>query len=245
MSQQDRRHALGFAIGIGCVPALLLAGCTSRSEERSDQAGQSGGEVTANEDLMREHGILRRILLVYREVARKLAVDPASIDRDALASAATLFREFGERYHEQLLEEQYIFPLVRKAGGTGAQLIDTLLVQHARGRAITGFILDRAKAGRTESGDSAALADAMTSFSRMYEAHAAREDTVIFPAFKRAIGRQAYEELGEKFEEIEHREFGGDGFDLALDKVTAIESALGLSDLARFTAPIPVAPTRG
>ena len=55
---------------------------------------------------MREHGVLRRILIVYREIAPKLAANAAAVDASALANAARLFQAFGERYHEQLLEEQ-------------------------------------------------------------------------------------------------------------------------------------------
>jgi hemerythrin-like domain-containing protein len=233
----DRRAAIGLVAGAGLAAALILPGCSNRGGEEKGEGGE--GEVTANEDLMREHGVLRRILIVYRETAPKLASDAAAVDAAALANAATLFRTFGERYHEQLLEEQHIFPIVRKAGGEGGALVDTLLAQHARGRAITDYILDRTRSGRIATGDGARLASAMTTFARMYEAHTAREDTVIFPAFKKTIGPKTYHELGEQFEEIEHREFGGDGFDIALDKVAGIERTLGLSDLAMFTAPAP------
>jgi hypothetical protein len=44
--------------------------------------------------------------------------------------------------------------------------------------------------------------------------------------------------MGELFEEIEHRTFGKDGFDDAVDKIEAIERAFGL-ELAQFTAPPP------
>lgn len=80
----------------------------------------------------------------------------------------------------------------------------------------------------------------MIAFSRMYEPHAAREDTTIFPAFKKAVGSKGYDELGDQFEEIERKEFGGDGFDMALDRLIEIERALGVAELAEFTAP-PVA----
>ena len=53
-------------------------------------------EVTAVEDLMREHGILRRALLVYREAATRLRQDPGSIPPDTLEKAANLFRVLGE-----------------------------------------------------------------------------------------------------------------------------------------------------
>jgi hypothetical protein len=88
---------------------------------------------------MREHGILRRILIVYREVAPKLVIDAAAVDAAALGSAAELFQAFSERYHEQLLEEQHIFPIVRKAGGEAAALVETPLSQHVSGREITSY----------------------------------------------------------------------------------------------------------
>ena len=238
MIEGTRRSALGVVAGtsLALASTLVLPGCSTRGAG-SDEKGE--GEVTANEDLMREHGVLRRVLIVYRETAPKLLENAAGIDATALAGAAALFRDFGERYHEQLLEEQHIFPLVRKAGGPAAALVDTLLAQHARGRAITDFVLDRTKAGRIATGDAEALAKAMTTFSRMYEAHTAREDTIIFPSFKQAVGDKGYHELGEQFEEIEHKQFGGDGFDIALEKVASIERALGVADLAAFTAPPP------
>lgn len=232
VNSPDRRRALALAAGLAASAALILPGCA-----RGDHDKEGEKEVTANEDLMREHGVLRRILIVYREIAPRIAADPAKVDGGALAQAATLFRDFGERYHEQMLEEQHIFPLVRKAGGEGAALIDPLLAQHARGREITAYVLDRTRTGRISSGDGETLAQAMTAFSRMYEAHAAREDTVVFPAFKASLSAKALDELGEQFEDIEHRQFGGDGFDIAVDKVANIERALGVADLSSFTAP--------
>jgi hemerythrin-like domain-containing protein len=239
MTDPDRRAALAIA-GFGLAASVLvLPGCARGGDgEKGERREEEEGEVTANEDLMREHGVLRRILILYREVAPKLAAG-AAIDAAALAGAASLFRTFGEAYHEQQLEEQHIFPIVRKAGGEAAGLVDTLLAQHARGREINDFIIGKTKAGRIATGDGAALARAMTAFSRMYEAHAAREDTVLFPAFRQAVGERNYRELGDRFEEIERKTFGGDGFDMAIDKVAGLERALGLADLAGFTAPKP------
>jgi hemerythrin-like domain-containing protein len=234
----DRRTALGWVAGAGAVSTLLLSACGTEADEKDDEKGE-GGPVTANEDLMREHGVLRRVLVLYREVSPRLSADPGSVDAGALRAAADLFRNFGEHYHEQLLEEQHIFPAVRKAGGDGAELIDTLLAQHRRGRAITDYVLDRTRSGRIGAADADPLARALIAFARMYEAHTAREDTVIFPAFKAALGQEAYDEIGEQFEDIERKTFGGDGFDRALNEVSQIEGRLGLADLSGFTAPAP------
>lgn len=235
MVYEDRRTALISLAGATAAGAgFLLTGCAK---------GGGEDEVTANEDLMREHGILRRILVAYRDVAPKLVATAAAIDAAALADAAKLFQTFGERYHEQLLEEQHIFPIVRKADGEAAGLVNTLIAQHARGREITAYILDRTKSGRIGTGDAAPMAQALTAFSRMYEPHAAREDTIVFPAFKKAAGPKGYDELGEQFEDIERREFGGDGFDMAIGKVADIERRLGTADLDSFTA-LPMAGAR-
>jgi hemerythrin-like domain-containing protein len=196
--------------------------------------GAGEKEVSANEDLMREHGVLRRILILYREVAPKIAAGTV-IDVGALSSASTLFRDFGEQYHERQLEETYIFPELRK--GALAGLVDVLLDQHERGREITAFILDATKGGRLDGARSQQLAAALTGFARMYEAHAAREDTVLFPAFKTALPEARLDGLAERFEEIEHQQFGEDGFDAAVKQVAEIEARLGVGDLAGFTAP--------
>jgi hemerythrin-like domain-containing protein len=83
------------------------------------------------------------------------------------------------------------------------------------------------------------LARSLESFVLMYRNHAAREDTIVFPAWKKALTAKEYEEMGEKFEEIEHQQFGEDGFDKAVREISDIEKALGFSDLAHFTAPAP------
>lgn len=47
------------------------------------------------------------------------------------------------------------------------------------------------------------------------------------------------DEMNDKFEDIEHEQFGEDGFEDAVKQISAIESSLGLADIAQFTAPQP------
>src|SRR5215475_4259999 len=77
-------------------------------------AAPAGSEVGAVEDLMREHGVIRRTLLVYRECIRRLQVG-AALPSGVLAHAAELIRRFAEQYHERL-EEEEVFPGLEKAG---------------------------------------------------------------------------------------------------------------------------------
>ncbi|HEY6271484.1 MAG TPA: hypothetical protein VIX19_05750 [Terriglobales bacterium] len=58
---------------------------------------------------------------------------------------------------------------------------------------------------------------------------------MLFPALHDIVSRHEYDALGEQFEAIERKTFGGDGFDMAVDQVTALEKQLGIYDLAQFT----------
>lgn len=245
MNEKRRQLLAGISLaGAG----VLLNACrttsnrTGTATNEDNKNGPAPGEaapveVTATEDLMREHGILRRALLVYQESAVRLRQDPASVSPDALEKTANLFRVFGEDYHEKKLEEIYIFPILKKSPGAAASYVDILLAQHTRGREITDYLLSLTKADRIASKDAEPLAKALESFVRMYEHHAAVEDTVIFPAWKAATGEAELDELAEKFEEIETEQFGSDGFETALKRIEEIETSLGLSNLDMFTAP--------
>jgi hemerythrin-like domain-containing protein len=217
----------GAVLG-GLSAGLALAGCGKSEPSKG---------VSATEDLMREHGVLRRILVVYREMATKLRSAPAQVDAAALGQAAELFQQFGEDYHERRLEEQHIFPAVAKLGGEAAGLVATLLAQHQRGRAITAFVQGGTAGGRI--GDPAGLAGALESFARMYEVHTAYEDTIVFQAWRKSLSPKALDQAGDQFEDIERAQFKGDGFGMAVDRIAAIEQRLGLHDLGRFTAPKP------
>ncbi len=246
----EKRRQLLTGLSFAGASVLLSAcrntpnrtGAATNEENKND--GPAPGEaesveVTATEDLMREHGILRRALLVYQESATRLRQDAASVPPDALEKTAKLFQVFGEDYHEKKLEEVFIFPAVKKAPGVAAGYVDVLLAQHARGREITEYLLSISKADRIPSNDVEPLAKAMESFVRMYAHHAAIEDTIVFPAWKATTGQNQLDELGAKFEEIEHEQFGDDGFEAALRRMEEIESSLGMSNLEMFTAPAP------
>ncbi len=239
MNSARREWLVGLSsLGAGAI----LLGCnkvgTSESKKARGQNEDDTAEVTATEDLMREHGVLRRALLVYQETATRLR-NASTIPSEPLQKTAKLFRDFGEEYHEKKLEEVYIFPIVKKAGGPAAGYADVLMAQHQRGREITDFILASTASPKISTGTVKSFATALESLVRMYEHHTAIEDTIVFPAWKGTLNSKQFDEMNEKFEEIEHQQFGEDGFETALNQIAQIEQSLGLSDLAQFTAPAP------
>ena len=231
----SRRKLLAGISGVS--GGMILAGKAFAVAEPELSGTAMGGEVTAAEDLMREHGVLRRALFIYSETAAKLRSKPSEILSDALQKTAGLFRTFGEDYHEKKLEEAFIFPAVKKAGGQAAGLADILIAQHNRGREITEYILSMTKAGKIETGNVEPLAKAMESLVRMYRPHAAREDTIVFPAWKMTLTAKQLDEMNDKFEDIEKEMLGENGFENAVKQIGDIEKMLGLADLSQFIAP--------
>lgn len=244
-SFRTRRDFLRTSAILGT--GLVLSSCAGTQTNTAKQAvasatpdeNQIGGEVTATEDLMREHGILRRALLVYSASALKLRGNPGAIPSDALQKTAKLFRGFGEEYHEKKLEEAFIFPAVKKAGGEAATYPDILVAQHNRGREITEYIINVSQGAKLGANNGEPLAKALEAFVLMYRNHAAREDTIIFPAWKQTMTGKQLDEMNDKFEDIEHEQFGKDGFEDAVKQISEIEGSLGLADIAQFTAPPP------
>jgi hemerythrin-like domain-containing protein len=62
---------------------------------------------------MREHGVLKRVLLIYREVMSRID-SQREFPPDVVLSSAKLIRSFVEDYHEKL-EEDYLFPRFKKS----------------------------------------------------------------------------------------------------------------------------------
>ena len=146
---------------------------------------------------------------------------------------ATIIRKFIEEYHEKL-EEDHLFPRFRKAGKL-VDLVTVLTAQHQAGRRVTERIMAAAPGSLKTAEERNRLASDLAAFNRMYSPHEAREDTVLFPALHKIVSRHEYDAMGEQFEKIERQTFGGDGFDIYVDKVAALEKRLGIDDLAKFT----------
>lgn len=216
----------------GCssaAAAILLAGCGSRSGV-ANEADSENEQVTPGEDLMREHGALGRILLVCQVCQRRLQAGQDLPD-GLLAGQARLIRRFVEDYHERN-EEQYVFPVLEKAGQ--ADLAHTLLAQHQAGRVMTDRILTGAQANCQGPAGQQAI-DAIGQFLAMYFPHMFREDTIAFPTFQKAMPLDEYRRLGDMLEDREQQVLGKEGFERAVEQVALAEKTLGIYELAQFT----------
>lgn len=222
--EMNRRTAL--SLGLAAVTPVAVA-AQSRPSWDPDQG------VTAPEDLMKEHGVLNRCLLLYEEGLRRLG-SKQNVAPEVFHHTADLVRVFVEQYHEKN-EENYIFPEFERAKKL-VDLVSTLKTQHQAGRKVTAEILRLSEPSAFRSAENRQqLAAACRRFIRMYRPHEAREDTVLFPALRTILPPDRVASLGDRMEESEHKVLGDEGFERSVDKVAALEKQLGIYDLKQFT----------
>ncbi|HMK06631.1 MAG TPA: hemerythrin domain-containing protein [Flavobacterium sp.] len=229
--KSNRRDFIRTGVKVGIVTGVagmgLLSACHKEEEEEDE-----GQEVSPPEDLMQEHGLLNRVLLIYDDCRMNL-LSKKNFDKKALLGSAGIIRTFVEDYHEKQ-EENYLFPRFEKAKQL-TDLVKTLREQHKAGRIITDNISQLAKVNTFLDTDTLKMIGLLDQFNRMYRPHESREDTVLFPAFRKIVSKHEYDALGEEFEKNEHRLFGESGFEGMVEKVAAIEKSLGIYELAQFT----------
>jgi len=194
------------------------------------------GEVTPAESLMRDHGVLGRLVIIYENVLYRMNSGTALPD-GVLFSAADITRKYLEDYHERL-EEFYLFPRFRQKGKL-VELVTTLHDQHLAGRKLVSSVLNLSQTDfLRDNGKKKQLEGSIRLFERMYGPHAATEDTVLFPAMHAVFSLEEYLTLGEVFQNKENELFGENSFHTIVNKVSAIEKTLGLENLSQFTPPL-------
>src|SRR5205809_4939997 len=157
----NRRRFVTTVLTAGLAPGTVLA-----AQRRGTPSWDPDQGETAPEDLMKEHGVLNRCLLIYEEGLRRLRARE-EVTPQVFQHTATLIRHFVEEYHEKN-EENYIFPQFKRAGKL-TDLVATLLKQHKAGRVVTAQILHLSTPAMfTGAQNRERLVTAVESFIRMY-----------------------------------------------------------------------------
>lgn len=223
----NRRDFVTIASATGA--GVILSG-RAQTAWPSEENGRSH-EVTPAEDLMFEHGVIERLLLIYEEAVRRIESDQ-QVPAKAIRDAAELIRDFSEKYHEKL-EEQYVFPRLEQAR-EHVELTRILRRQHIVGHEISANLLAMSETKMVA--EPKRVAESLRSFSRMYFAHIASENSVAFRTFHGLVSPEQYMELGEQFEGREDLALGEGGFHKIVTQVSDIEKRLGIYYLDTYTA---------
>ena len=123
--RESRRNFLIKSGTLIAATSLLGASCLGEPEKE-----RKAWKVPPTEDFMWEHGVLRRLMLVYDEIARRLKQGGES-PLEALTKADEIIRRFMQDYHETN-EQFHVFNRFGNAGKM-IELVAILYQQHWRG----------------------------------------------------------------------------------------------------------------
>ena len=200
-----------------------------QKEKENTKNGDEKLIVSAVEDLMKEHGILNRLLLIYEKFIDMIN-NNNQINFKLLYASVLIIRRFIEDYHEKT-EEKYVFPKVRHIN---PNLIDELIKQHRESHKITDKLISICQ-NPNENKNQEEIKTLLELFVYMYRYHETREDTEVFVWFKKSMNKKEYEEMSIFFEKEEEEILGEDGFDKILYEVKFIEKKLNIYDISKIT----------
>jgi hemerythrin-like domain-containing protein len=225
--KESRRNFLvksGMLIGIAGL--FGPAGCTRPEPEAK------AWEVAPTEDLMREHGVLQRLMLIYDEIGNRLK-QGQEFPLPVLGDANELIRRFMQEYHE-LNEQFHVFNRFSNAGKF-VELVAVLYQQHLAGRRLIDKVQSMSTADHLQNpAERLKVAAYLHLFNQTYRHHAAWEDTVLFPAFRSVISPKDFAALGVTFAKEEQKRFGPNGFEKIVAQVADLEKKLSIYDLQQF-----------
>jgi len=228
---EPRESRRNFLVKSGIlIAATSLSGAACL---RGPEKGTKAWKVPPTEDLMREHGILRRIMLIYDEIAKRLK-QGAEFPLQVLAEANDIIRRFMQDYHETN-EQFHVFNWFGNAGKM-VELVAILYQQHLAGRKL----IDKVKILSTEDNlkspaERLRIAEFLNTFNQVYRRHATWEDTVLFPAFRSVISPKEFTAVGETFDREEEKLFGPNGYEKTVGQVADLEKKLAIHELQQFT----------
>jgi hemerythrin-like domain-containing protein len=183
--------------------------------------------MSANEDLMMEHGLLSRLLLILDDLTKKINLD-ITINTQLIKITLMIIRKFFQDHHEKT-EEKYIFP--RLINTVHNDDVLELINQHKVARCLVdSIILDL-----DDNVDIRLISQKLRELIDMYKIHEARENSVIFNAFRKSISSQEYDQLEKIMDDEEEELLGENAYERVLNLVIMIEKKLNIHDLKTKT----------
>ncbi len=225
---KESRRAFLIKSGMLITTASLSGvGCLGSSEKE-----RKTWKIPPTEDLMRDHGVLRRIMLVYDEVARRLK-QGEEFPLRVLTESNDLVRRYMQDYHEEN-EQFHVFNWLAQAGKL-VELVAILYQQHLAGRKL----VEKIKTLSTEENlknpaERVKVAEYLATFNQTYRHHAAWEDTLVFPAFRAVISPQDFNAVGETFDKEKKKLFGADAYEKIIGQIADMEKVLGIHDMKQY-----------
>jgi len=185
-------------------------------------------KMPPTEELAFEHGVLTRIMLAINNVLKKAGKSPKTSLRP-IYQACEMFQQAVIDHHMKI-EEEHVYPKFEDT--ELADCVGLLKAQHDEARKLIARMTGLSKGGRPDMDQ---LNATFRDFHDMIVAHAAWEETVLFPAMEGTWPDKELRDLREMQEDQEEKMFGKDAAKTIYSKLTELESSCGIEGLRDFT----------
>lgn len=189
--------------------------------------------VSPTEELSREHAMLTRLLLAIDNMAN-LAIEDMNTDISPINQAAQMIKRVVIDYHSKF-EEEHIYPQFED-NDLLSSLTEVFEDQHDQTERMNEALLELTRSGKLkDESDLDELLILCIGMKDMLTAHAAWEETILFPAMYDLLPQSYMDDLKRKQEEEEKKLVGDRGPVVLYEELGRIEEACGTHDLDAFT----------
>jgi hemerythrin-like domain-containing protein len=189
-------------------------------------------KMSATEELGFEHAMLDRILLAMDETLM-MAGSPSKADLSPVNEACNMIKEVVDKHHMKI-EEDEIYPKFEDTDLS--DFASTLKSQHDDMRKLVARMEDLSKTGAVrDRSEMDELKRIFNDFHKMVMAHAAWEETVLFPTMEGTWSEDELNDLRETQEEHEKKLLGKDAVNKVYGMLTDLESSAGITGVQDFT----------
>ena len=243
-SIRENTQFLRFSILYGAGALILSLGSQVMASHRDSSINSlqmqqilpdEARVASATERLMNEHGLKRRILLMYDELLPRLnelsrESEHMTVIKDCVNVDKNLFDE-----HHEVLEEQYIYPLFENHAQL-APLVEQLREQNKVSKRINRDIMTLVDAQDvTPERRAEEMKTLLSQYSKMYRAHMAWEDSRLLPALSSMLNDEELHALANTFRQHHDAHLGESGLNGVDERISSLENRLGIKDLAYYT----------
>jgi hemerythrin-like domain-containing protein len=188
-------------------------------------------KISATEELCIEHAMLDRIFLAMDHTL-KMAGSGKKADLSPIKKACGMIEAVVNQHHMKI-EEDEIYPKFARDAML-SPLVEEFKVQHDEARKMVARIdqLSRTAGGKANIDELNAV---FTDLKDMLTAHAAREETVLFPAMQGTWAEKDLKALKETQEEHEEKLLGKDAGEKIYAMLGDVEASAGIDSVRDFT----------
>ncbi len=184
--------------------------------------------MSPTEELSLEHAQLVRIMMAIDRTLQDAGKSSKS-SLKPVNQACEMIKKLVDEHHMRI-EEGYVYPKFEDT--ELSDFVKTLNDQHTEARKMVAKMTNLSKGGKPDIDE---LRSTFRDFRDMITAHAAWEETILFPAMQGTWSEDQLDELREKQEEDEKRLMGDDATQKAYNMLTDLESSCGIESIGDFT----------